>query len=144
MKAMLTCSLTFVYLFLKHLPSIPGVSPCSRDQRLLLQYLVELTLGDFSFSKYLPSQIAAAAVCLAMYTIFGTFTNKRQFEQYTEYSVQDLRPCIAELYAVHKRQWPQPNGSNHPLMALFNKFNRAERCQVASAVRPMAYFPEEL
>jgi hypothetical protein len=129
---------------LKHLPSIPGVSPCSRDQRLLLQYLVELTLGDFSFSKYLPSQIAAAAVCLAMYTIFGTFTNKRQFEQYTEYSVQDLRPCIAELYAVHKRQWPQPNGSNHPLMALFNKFNRAERCQVASAVRPMAYFPEEL
>ncbi|KAL6069598.1 Cyclin-A2 [Balamuthia mandrillaris] len=68
----------------------------------LASYLAELTLLEYSFVKYLPSQIAAAAVFLALRTLNREpWTPTLTF--YTQYSINDaeLQQCIQELYNMY-------------------------------------------
>ena len=39
------------------------------QRRHLSEYLAEITIQEFPYIKYKPSQIAASAVCLALHTV---------------------------------------------------------------------------
>lgn len=117
-----------------------GINNQDTPAFMLANYFNELSLCDFSFSKYLPSQITAASVCLAVYSLYGHFPHKAQFEHHTEYSVQDLRPCIQELHALHVKNYPPVSAPGQQcLAAVYNKYNKPERMHVSasSSLRPV-------
>nr|BAA14010.1 cyclin A [Patiria pectinifera] len=60
------------------------------------QYLAELTLPDCEYIKYIPSTIAAAAVCLANYTLSGTAWTP-MLEKHSGYNLEDIAPCVRDL-----------------------------------------------
>ncbi|KYO26432.1 cyclin-A1 isoform A [Alligator mississippiensis] len=80
-----------------------------RMEHLLLKYVAELSLLEIDpFLKYLPSQTAAAAYCLANYTV-----NKHLWPEtlaaFTGYSLSEIVPCLSDLHkacldAPHRQQ----------------------------------------
>ena len=62
----------------------------------LASFLSELTLLEYSFLRFEPSEIAASAVFLSLFTL-----NKQQWSPtlvyYTRYQPADLRECVEAL-----------------------------------------------
>lgn len=65
----------------------------------LASFLSELTLLEYSFLRFEPSEIAASAVFLSLFTL-----NKQQWSPtlvyYTRYQPSDLRECVEALNKV--------------------------------------------
>jgi len=77
-------------------------------------YLAELTLPMYSFQqRYKPSVIAASIVCITNYT-FNMPSWSSVFEAYTGYKPAVLRPCIHELYAIHRKISMMPKMKSAP------------------------------
>ena len=56
------------------LPLTPLLLCLFRQQRRhLSEYLAEITIQEFPFIDYKPSQIAASAVCLTLHTVSSCF-----------------------------------------------------------------------
>jgi len=72
----------------------------------LAKYLIELTLQDYKFLKYLPSQIGASAVMLAM-KMTGNSTWDSTLEKHTTYSESSLDECCADLTALAAKEPPK-------------------------------------
>jgi cyclin B len=90
------------YAFLKRFVKVAGFlwPEESREERLC-SYLVELTLQEYRMLKYLPSVIAASAVCLAQKMLNnGSWTSALQ--QHTCYPESTLLPCMKDLNAIVK------------------------------------------
>jgi hypothetical protein len=72
--------------------------------RDLLFYLMELTLQDYRFLNYLPSQVAASAIYLALTSVYFS-SGKQQWKNVwssfqltqTGYSNNDLQQCMTEI-----------------------------------------------
>lgn len=72
---------------------------CCSTTEMLCQYLCELTLQEYTFLKYNPSQIAAASLRLALHTMH--LPSWPAFMQQTSgYSAEQLRNCVAEIHTV--------------------------------------------
>ncbi|KAK6486634.1 cyclin-A1-like [Huso huso] len=81
---------------------------CSKTENLAL-YVAELSLMEVDpFLKYLPSQIAAAAYCLANYTINRKFWPE-SLTSFTGYTVVEVVPCLSDLHKMYlsAESWPQ-------------------------------------
>lgn len=71
--------------------------------RMLVQYLMELTLQNYHFLKYLPSMIAASATYLAS-SMVSCRPGKPEWtsllRSQTNYSLEDMRECVCDLHAL--------------------------------------------
>ncbi|XP_019381108.1 PREDICTED: cyclin-A1 isoform X2 [Gavialis gangeticus] len=80
-----------------------------RMEHLLLKYVAELSLLEIDpFLKYLPSQTAAAAYCLANYTV-NRHLWPETLAAFTGYSLSEIVPCLSDLHkacldAPHQQQ----------------------------------------
>lgn len=84
-------------------PLAPGAKPghaAHNKLEFLASYLAELTLLEYGFLKFRPSQIAAAAVFLAIYTLHKRPVWDATLRHYTTYTLGDLSECIEQLYAL--------------------------------------------
>ncbi|XP_054020643.1 cyclin-A1 [Dryobates pubescens] len=70
---------------------------CIRTENFA-RYLAELSLLEADpFLKYLPSQTAAAAYCLANYTVNRSFWPET-LATFTGYSLSEIVPCLTDLH----------------------------------------------
>ncbi|XP_054611938.1 cyclin-A1 isoform X2 [Dunckerocampus dactyliophorus] len=98
---------------------------CAITQNLSL-YLLELSLLEMHpFLDYTASMMAAAALCLANFTI-----NRRLWPgclaDLTGYLLDDITPCMSALHKLHL------STQTHPQQVIRNKFKRSKFCHVSS------------
>ncbi|XP_022951359.1 cyclin-A2-1-like [Cucurbita moschata] len=93
----------------------------------LTNYLAELTLGEYSFLRFLPSAVAASVVFLAKW-ILNQPNNpwNPSLEQYTNYSISQLKAPVLAL--EHLRL----NSSTCPFNAIFHKYRQHKFGSVAT------------
>eukprot|EP00062_Callorhinchus_milii_P015910 gi/632966642/ref/XP_007899531.1/ PREDICTED: cyclin-A2-like [Callorhinchus milii] len=102
----------------------------SRIESLAL-YLGELTLINAdAFLKYLPSMIAAAAFCLANYTITG-FCWTTVLENFSGYSSKDIHSCLTDLHREYLKI------AEHPQQAVREKYRGSKYHAVAKIDPPL-------
>uniref|UniRef100_A0A8D2NW57 Cyclin A1 n=1 Tax=Zosterops lateralis melanops TaxID=1220523 RepID=A0A8D2NW57_ZOSLA len=90
-----------------------------------LMYLAELSLLQVDpLLKYLPSQIAAAAYCLANYTVNRSFWPET-LAAFTGYSLSEIAPCLTDL---HKACLDAPHCQ---LQAIKQKYKHPKYLQVS-------------
>ncbi|CAI5773057.1 cyclin-A1 isoform X1 [Podarcis lilfordi] len=98
------------------------------------RYVAELSLLEADpFLKYLPSQMAAAAYCLANYTVNRHFWPDT-LAAFTGYSLGEIVPCLSDL---HKACLDAPH---RPQQAIREKYKLAKYMQV-SLLEPPAILP---
>ncbi|NWV01984.1 CCNA1 protein, partial [Upupa epops] len=106
---------------------------CPRTENFA-RYLAELTLLDADpFLKYLPSQTAAAAFCLANYTVNRSFWPET-LAAFTGYSLSEIVPCLTDLHKACL------DTSRCQLQAIKEKYKRSKYLQV-SLLEPPAGLP---
>lgn len=85
----------------------------------LSRYLAELTLVDAdTYLTYLPSQIAASAIYLALYTLGKQWT--RQIADICNYEVDEFKTCVHDMW-----QTMQQAGA-HAQQAIQEKYKQAK------------------
>ncbi|XP_056592924.1 cyclin-A1 [Triplophysa dalaica] len=106
---------------------------CARTTNLAL-YLSELSLLEVDpFVQYLPSKIAAAAYCLANYTLNGALWPENLYA-FTGYSLTVIGPCLKELHKLHI------SAASRPQRAIQEKFKSSKYCGV-SLLKPVGVLP---
>nr|XP_035946893.1 cyclin-A1 isoform X2 [Halichoerus grypus] len=106
---------------------------CVRTESLA-KYVAELSLLEADpFLKYLPSLIAAAAYCLANYTVNRHFWPET-LAAFTGYSLNEIVPCLSEL---HKACLDIPH---RPQQAIREKY-KASKYMHVSLMEPPALLP---
>ncbi|XP_066845794.1 cyclin-A1 [Anser cygnoides] len=106
---------------------------CMRTENFA-RYLAELSLLEADpFLKYLPSQTAAAAYCLANYTVNRSFWPET-LAAFTGYSLSEIVPCLTDL---HKACLDAPRCQ---LQAIKEKYKHSKYLQV-SLLEPPAVLP---
>ncbi|XP_062983789.1 cyclin-A1 [Elgaria multicarinata webbii] len=98
------------------------------------RYVAELSLLEADpFLKYLPSQMAAAAYCLANYTVNRHFWPET-LAAFTGYSLSEIVPCLSDL---HKACLDAPHRQQQ---AIREKYKLTKYMQV-SLLEPPAVLP---
>ncbi|KAG5204118.1 hypothetical protein R6Z07F_009930 [Ovis aries] len=106
---------------------------CIRTENLA-KYVAELSLLEADpFLKYLPSLIAAAAYCLANYTVNRHFWPET-LATFTGYSLSEIVPCLSEL---HKTCLSIPH---RPQQAIREKY-KASKYMHVSLMEPPTVLP---
>jgi len=105
-----------------------------RRASFLAQYLVDLTMQDYVFLKYIPSEIAASCVVLALHTLDLPHWNAALAAQ-TGYQLDFLlKDCVPALHLMFRKV---PEGA---LQALRSRYSAPALLAVATAV-PKATLP---
>lgn len=98
----------------------------------LAMYLVELTLVDGDvFLKYLPSVIAASAICLANATL-GNEVWPASLQRCSQYQVEDIAACLQDLHTCFS------NAATHPQQAIREKYKQTQFHEVSLLTPPTA------
>jgi len=101
----------------------------------LSRYLAELTLIDAdTYLSYLPSQIAASSIYLALYTLNKQWT--KQISEICNYQVSELKQCVQEMYKTMQ----QANG--HAQQAIQEKYKQAKYDHVSLIDPPKQLDPK--
>ncbi|KAG8470887.1 hypothetical protein KFE25_009308 [Diacronema lutheri] len=113
------------YAFLKRFVKVAGyLRPEESREERLCAYLVELTLQEYRMLKYLPSVIAASAVCLA-HKMLGSASWSSTLQQHTCYAESTLLPCMKDMNAIVKA------ASKNSLTAVRKKYSQDKLSAVA-------------
>ncbi|XP_037233511.1 cyclin-A1 [Falco biarmicus] len=108
---------------------------CIRTENFA-RYLAELSLLEADpFLGYLPSQTAAAAYCLANYTVNRSFWPET-LAAFTGYSLSEIVPCLTDL---HKACF---DASHCQLQAIKEKYKHSKYLQVSLLDLP-AVLPQQ-
>ncbi|XP_046377970.1 G2/mitotic-specific cyclin-B-like [Haliotis cracherodii] len=92
----------------------------------LAKYLMELTIVEYDLVQYLPSQIAAAALCLSMKVLDSSQWNDT-LSHYSTYSEKDLLPIQQKLaHLVVKAE-------NSKLTAVRTKYSSSKFMKISTA-----------
>eukprot|EP00199_Chlamydomonas_sp_CCMP681_P002144 CAMPEP_0119109422 /NCGR_PEP_ID=MMETSP1180-20130426/17901_1 /TAXON_ID=3052 ORGANISM="Chlamydomonas cf sp, Strain CCMP681" /NCGR_SAMPLE_ID=MMETSP1180 /ASSEMBLY_ACC=CAM_ASM_000741 /LENGTH=397 /DNA_ID=CAMNT_0007095177 /DNA_START=92 /DNA_END=1285 /DNA_ORIENTATION=+ len=112
---------------------------CNPDELLhfLSNYLTELSLLDHNMLNYLPSEIAAAAVCLANLMLRRAAWDCN-LQHYSTYTVQDISNCVYSLATLH-----QAVTGNSQLAAIRDKYGH-QRFQAVSKMMISASLVQQL
>ena len=87
----------------------------------LSRYLTELTLLDCeTFLHYLPSQIAASAIYIALATLNKPWTKQIAEILGFTYDLAELKPCISELFKFYRQ------AKELPQQAIQDKYKQAK------------------
>lgn len=94
---------------------------------MFANYLCELSLHEYCFNKYLPSVVAAAAVCLSLHTLNKSDCWTPTLEYYSRVRLDDenMRRCIVDLHSHHK------TAPKTALQAVQEKYLHAKFCKVS-------------
>ncbi|XP_041089199.1 cyclin-A1 [Polyodon spathula] len=102
---------------------------CSKTENLAL-YVAELSLMEVDpFLKYLPSQIAAAAYCLANYTINRKFWPV-SLTSFTGYTLTEVVPCLSDLHKMYL------SAESLPQQAIREKYKSPKYLSVSLIIPP--------
>ncbi|PWA97456.1 cyclin-A2-1 [Artemisia annua] len=113
-------------------PQIPGL-----ELECLANYLAELTLVDYNFLVFVPSNVAASAVFLAKWMLDQSHHPwNNTLEHYTSYKSLDLKKTVLALHGLHS------SNSSSPLHAIRSKYQQDKFKSVANL--PSAQLPETL
>ncbi|CAL4892096.1 unnamed protein product [Urochloa decumbens] len=97
----------------------------------LANYLAELTLIDYGFLKFLPSEVAASSVFLARWTLNQSdHPWNPTLEYYTSYKSSNIRMCVCALQEL------QHNTSDCPLKSIREKYGQQKFECVANLRSP--------
>ncbi|KAL4608560.1 cyclin-A1-like [Arapaima gigas] len=108
-------------------------SLCSKTENLAL-YLAELSLLELDpFLQYLPSKVAAAAYCLANYTV-NRIIWPVSLHAFTGYSLAEIAPCLKDLHKLYLA------AGSKPQQAIQEKYKATKYCRV-SLIPPPASIP---
>uniref|UniRef100_UPI00398E5D29 cyclin-A1 n=1 Tax=Pristiophorus japonicus TaxID=55135 RepID=UPI00398E5D29 len=100
----------------------------------LAMYIAELSLLEADVClKYIPSLMAAAAYCLANYTINKAFWPE-SLAAFTGYSLVDIAPCLNELHKTFLQAKFQPQ------QAIMEKYKSSKYLRI-SFIEPPAMLP---
>jgi cyclin-A len=97
----------------------------------MVRYAAELTLIDCdTFLNYLPSQIAASAVYIAMLSFKKQWTKQIADTIGYSFDLSELKPCICHMYKALREV------KKHPQQAIFEKYKQSKYKSVASRELP--------
>ncbi|XP_069001674.1 cyclin-A1 [Embiotoca jacksoni] len=114
----------FLHLFM----SVHSV--CAYTENLAL-CIAELSLLEIDpFLRYAPSIVAAAAYCLATYTINESLWPD-SLNAFTGYTMADIAPCLADLYKLYI------SAERHPQQAIREKYESSKYCRVSRIAPPV-------
>ena len=120
-------------VFLNRYIKAAKAGECDATTQMLCQYLCELTLQEYSFLKYRPSEIAAAALFLALHTMrLPSWTPL--LEHVSSYTAEHLQSCVAEMLAVFRK------AEANTLQAVREKYSHAKFLCV-SMLKPPSSVP---
>jgi len=118
-------------VFLNRFLKAAKVGECDQTTEKLCEYLCELTLQEYAFLKYRPSEVAAAALHLALQTMrlpsWSPF-----LEDVSGYATDQLQNCVAEMYVVFRK------AESNTLQAVREKYAHAKFLCVSSLRPPVA------
>lgn len=102
---------------------------CDSTTEFLCKYLCELTLQEYNFIKYRPSEVAATALRLALHTMrLPSWTPL--LEQVSGYSADDLSGCVTEMHSVFRK------AEVNNLQAVREKYSHAKFLCVSTLMPP--------
>lgn len=130
----------FLLHYLRFLNPSNGQTPMKPQQQELqsrienlARYLAELTLIDSdTFLSYLPSQIAASAVYLSMYTLNKQWTKQIADQLGYSFDLTELKSCINDMYKCMQQ------AAHHPQQAIQEKYKQAKYDYVSLIEPPKA------
>lgn len=99
----------------------------------LAYYLCELALVEFDCIQHVPSKIAAAASCLASYTVSGKLMDA-SMEHYMEYDINELMPVITRLHEIHQA------AEKHQQQAIHEKY-KDPKFDCVAKIKPVSELP---
>lgn len=101
------------------------------DEKLekLTDYLMELTLQDIKFLKYLPSVVACSALCLGQKMLYGKTDWNKQLQAHSMYSEADLNACMIDMYNTLTKQ-------NVKYRAVRKKYSQAKTYMEVANIPP--------
>lgn len=102
-----------------------NVNGCTEAHRDLAQYLLELTLVEYSMLKYSPSRLAAAAVLLSNKLLRRQPSWKPAAVKHTHFTEQMLKECAKEMCGLVE------NAEHSSLQAVRKKFSQLKYHSVA-------------
>jgi cyclin B len=102
-----------------------NVNGCTEAHRDLAQYLLELTLVEYSMLKYSPSRLAAAAVLLSNKLLRRQPSWKPAAVKHTRFTEQMLKECAKEMCGLVE------NAEHSSLQAVRKKFSQLKYHSVA-------------
>ncbi|XP_060942372.1 cyclin-A1 [Limanda limanda] len=106
------------------------VHPVSANTENLALYVAELSLMEIEpFLHYTSSIVAAAAFCLALYTVTESLWPD-SLSNFTAYTMADIGPCLNELHQLFVR------AENHPQQAITKKYKSSKYCHVSRITPP--------
>lgn len=106
---------------------------CSRTENLAL-YVAELSLLEVDpFLQYIPSVLAAAAYCLANYTLNRTFWPDALCA-FTGYTLAEIAPCLKDLHKLYL------SAESRPQQAIRDKYKSSKYGNV-SLMAPTPVLP---
>jgi hypothetical protein len=97
-----------------------------------VQYLIELTIVDIAFLKYMASTIAAAAVSMALHTL-GREPWSSTLSHYTQMDPWHIELCLHDLHKLYQR------ASTLPQTAVRDKYRADKHMAVANISAPESY-----
>mmetsp|Transcript_36896 Transcript_36896/g.59690 ORF Transcript_36896/g.59690 Transcript_36896/m.59690 type:complete len:395 (+) Transcript_36896:91-1275(+) len=96
---------------------------------MLAQYIAELALQEYSFLKYLPSNIAAASLSIALQVMhLPSWTPT--LRHYTGYSESDLEESVSVIFPYYR------DSSKSPLQAVREKYSHSKFLRVSHIQPP--------
>ncbi|KAG1693817.1 hypothetical protein DVH05_022919 [Phytophthora capsici] len=108
--------------------------PILKKTSMLAHYLLELTLQEYHFVKYLPSVLSTCCLSMAMYTIDGV-SMTTELANVSQYNWSDLEDCMEELQTLFSSV-PSTCGS---LFAVNKRYAKPERCEVVNIPSPVLF-----
>jgi cyclin A len=115
--------------FLNRYMKAAKAGECDATTEALCQYLCELTLQEYAFLKYRPSQVAAAAFRLALHTMrLPSWTPL--LEQISGFTASQLSACVAEMHGVFRK------AESNSLQAVREKYSHAKFLCVSTLKPP--------
>lgn len=116
-------------VFLNRFLKVARAGEFDQTTEKLCEYLCELTLQEYAFIKYRPSEIAAASLRLALHTMrLPSWTPL--LTEVSGYPPEQLHSCAAEMLAVFRKA----EGNN--LQAVREKFGHAKFLCVSTLTPP--------
>nr|XP_039265110.1 G2/mitotic-specific cyclin-A-like [Styela clava] len=119
------------------LPRFLKAACADRKTEMLASYLCELALNDCEMVAFLPSFVAASAVCLASYAVSGKIWDETM-QHYMQYNLDELAPCISKLYNLFNA------APGNPQQAARDKYKEAKMECVSLLKMPASLPFEEL
>ncbi|NP_001158480.1 cyclin B [Saccoglossus kowalevskii] len=95
------------------------------QKHTLAKYLMELTLQEYGFVQYNPSEIAAAALCLSMKLLDESSTWTDTLYYYSTYSEEKVLPIIKKMCKQLVKS------ENSKLQAVRNKYNSSKFMKIS-------------